>query len=149
MIRRSFLKRLAVLPLAAAAVPSPAGAAGAKLKIMIKSAWGSDDPTKAAFPFLHADALSEAGHEVQIFLLGEAVSLMRKSVANAVVPVGWPPLSEALSKIATKKIPVYACGACSRARGVTEADLTEYGAKFGNPKIFVSLVEWADRIITE
>jgi len=104
---------------------------------------------KAAFHFLHGDALSEAGHEVQIFLLGEAVSLMRKSVANAVVPVGWPPLSEALTKIAAKKIPIYACGACSRARGVTEADLDEYGAKFGNPKIFVSLVEWADKIITE
>jgi hypothetical protein len=55
---------------------------------MIKSAWGSDDPTKAAFPFLHGDALSEAGHD-------------------------------------------------------------EYGAKFGNPKIFVSLVKWADKIITE
>jgi len=27
--------------------------------------------------------------------------------------------------------------------------LDEYGAKFGNPKIFVSLVEWADKIITE
>jgi len=104
---------------------------------MIKSAWGSDDPTKAAFPFLHGDALSEAGHEVQIFLLGEAVSLMRKSVANAVVPVGWPPLSEALTKIAAKKIPIYACGACFRARGVTETDLSEYSAKFGNPKIFV------------
>src|SRR4029077_17386690 len=81
-----------------------------------KSAWGSDDPTKAAFPFLHGDTLSEAGHEVQIFLLGEAVSLMRKSVANSVVPVGWPPLSEVLNKIVTKKIPIYACGACSRAR---------------------------------
>lgn len=149
MIRRSFLKRLAVLPLAAAAVPSTTDASATKLKIMIKSAWGSDDPTKAAFPFLHADALADAGHEVQIFLLGEAVSLMRKSVANAVVPVGWAPLSDALGKIVAKKIPVYACGACSRARGVTEADLTEYGAKFGNPKIFVSVVEWADKIITE
>ena len=149
MIRRSFLKKLAALPLVAAAVPATARASNAKLKIMIKSAWGSDDPTKAAFPFLHGDALSEAGHEVQIFLLGEAVSLMRKSVANAVVPVGWPPLSEALTKVVAKKIPIYACGACSRARGVTEIDLTEYGAKFGNPKIFVSLVEWADRIITE
>jgi predicted peroxiredoxin len=149
MIRRSFLKKLAALPLVAAAVPATARSSTTKLKIMVKSAWGSDDPTKAAFPFLHGDALSEAGHEVQIFLLGEAVSLMRKSVANAVVPVGWPPLSEALSKIAAKKIPIYACGACSRARGVTEADLTEYGAKFGNPKIFVSLVEWADKIITE
>jgi sulfur relay (sulfurtransferase) complex TusBCD TusD component (DsrE family) len=147
MIRRSFLKKLAALPLVAAAVPATAAASNPKLKIMIKSAWGSDDPTKAAFPFLHGDALSEAGHEVQIFLLGEAVSLMRKSVANAVVPVGWA--SEALSKIVAKKIPIYACAACSRARGVTEADLVDYGAKFGNPKIFVSLVGWADKIITE
>src|SRR5213594_1149981 len=145
MIRRSFLKHLAALPLVATAAPVTARASTTKLKILMKSAWGSDDPTKAAFPFLHGDALAEAGHEVQIFLLGEAVSLMRKSVANSVVPVGWPPLSEILSKIVTKKIPIYACGACSRARSVTDADLTEYGAKFGNPQIFVSLVEWADK----
>jgi predicted peroxiredoxin len=149
MVRRSFLRQLAALPFIAAASPNAPAADTAKLKILIKSAWGSDDPTKAAFPFLHADALSEAGHNVQIFLLGEAVSLMRKSVANAVVPVGWPPLSEVLTKIVAKKILIYACGACSRARGITDADLAEYGAKFGNPKIFVSLVEWADRIITE
>jgi hypothetical protein len=36
-----------------------------------------------------------------------------------------------------------------RARGVSETDLTRWGAKFGNPAIFVSLVEWADRIIVE
>jgi len=148
MIRRSFLRKLVALPFIAAATTTP-GSSPIKLKILMKSAWGSDDPTKAAFPFLHGDALSDAGHEVQIFLLGEAVSLMRKSVANAVVPVGWPPLAEVLAKVAAKKITIYACGACSRARGVTEADLSEYGAKFGNPKIFVSLVEWADRIITE
>jgi sulfur relay (sulfurtransferase) complex TusBCD TusD component (DsrE family) len=53
------------------------------------------------------------------------------------------------ARFVTKKIPIYACGACSRARGVNETDLTEYGAKFGNPKIFVSLVEWADKIITD
>ncbi len=117
MIRRSFLRKVAALPLfAAAAAAPPAVASPGKLKILMKSAWGSDDPTKAAFPFLHGDALSKAGHEVQIFLLGEAVSLMRKSVANAVVPVGWPPLAEVLSKLVAKKIPIYACGACSRAR---------------------------------
>jgi hypothetical protein len=37
-------------------------------KVLVKSAWGSDDPTKAAFPFLHANALAEAGYDVQIFL---------------------------------------------------------------------------------
>jgi predicted peroxiredoxin len=116
---------------------------------MMKSAWGSDDPTKAAFPFLHGHALAEAGHDVQIFLLGEAVSLMRQSVANAVVPVRWPVLSEILAKVVAKKIPIYACGACSRARSVSEPDLANYGAKSGNPEIFVSMVEWADRVITE
>ena len=119
------------------------------LKIMMKSAWGSDDPTKAAFPFLHGHALAQAGHEVQIFLLGEAVGLMRASTAESVVPVGWPPLSEALDKVVAAKIQIYACGACSRARGIGESDLANWNAKFGNPTIFVSLVEWSDRVITE
>jgi predicted peroxiredoxin len=66
-------------------------------KILIKSAWGSDDPTKAAFPFLHANALAEKGHEVQLFLLGEGVSVMRDPVAQSIVPVGWPPLAESLA----------------------------------------------------
>jgi predicted peroxiredoxin len=148
MARRAFLSRAIALPfLGFTAWSQPA--TRKPLKIMMKSAWGSDDPTKAAFPFLHGHALAEAGHQVQIFLLGEAVSLMRQSVAKAVVPVGWPPLAEALDKVVAKKIQIYACGACSRARGVMETDLVPWGAKFGNPSIFVSLVEWADRIITE
>ena len=76
-------------------------------KMLVKSAWGSDDPTKAAFAFLHANALAEAGHEVQIFLLGEAVSLMRAPVANAVVPVGWPPLAEIFAATVKLKIPIH------------------------------------------
>jgi len=27
--------------------------------------------------------------------------------------------------------------------------LAQWGAKFGNPTIFVNLVEWSDRVITE
>jgi len=148
MARRWFLSQLAALPLFAAGALK-AQVTHKSLNIMMKSAWGSDDPTKAAFPFLHGLALSEAGHSVQIFLLGEAVSLMRKSLGTTVIPVGWPPLGETLDKVAARHIPIYACGACSRARGVTETDLNNYGAKFGNPTIFVSLVEWADRVITE
>jgi predicted peroxiredoxin len=152
MGRRLFLARLAqmaALPLVAAGGSLEGQTAHKSLKIVMKSAWGSDDPTKAAFPFLHGLALAEAGHQVQIFLLGEAVGLMRKTLANAVAPVGWPPVGETLDKVVAKKIQIYACGACSRARGVTEADLANYGAKYGNPVIFVSLIEWADHVITE
>ena len=148
MARRAFLSQLTALPLLMLGAKQ-ATAQKKTLKVMMKSPWGSDDPTKAAFPFLHGLALAEAGHEVRIFLLGEAVSLMRKSVASAVVPVGWPPLGEILDKIKARGLTIYACGACSRARGVNEADLSNYNAKFGNPAIFVSLVEWADRVISE
>jgi predicted peroxiredoxin len=148
MARRSFLRQMMALPfLSLTAWGQPP--AHKTLNVMMKSAWGSDDPTKAAFPFLHGLALSEAGHSVQIFLLGEAVSLMRASVAAAVVPVGWPPLGETMRKVADRKVQIYACGACSRARAVVQTDLDAWGAKFGNPTIFVSLVEWADRVITE
>ena len=148
MARRSFLRQMIALPFLGVTAwgQTPAHKT---LNVMMKSAWGSDDPTKAAFPFLHGLALSEAGHSVQIFLLGEAVSLMRASVATAVVPVGWPPLGETMRKVADRKIQIYACGACSRARAVVQTDLDAWGAKFGNPTIFVSLVEWADRVITE
>jgi sulfur relay (sulfurtransferase) complex TusBCD TusD component (DsrE family) len=152
MLRRLFLSRIAQLT--ALPFPSAGGSLGGQavrkaFKIMMKSAWGSDDPTKAAFPFLHGLALAEAGHQVQIFLLGEAVGTDAKDTGQRGERVGWPPVGETLEKVAAKHIQIYACGACSRARAVTEADLSNYGAKFGNPTIFVSLVEWADRVITE
>jgi predicted peroxiredoxin len=111
MIRRQLLSRLSQLAglsfLAMGSANAQAISAQKKLKIMMKSAWGSDDPTRASFPFLHGLALADAGHEVQIFLLGEATYLMRKATATAIVPVGWAPLSETLEKIVAKHIPVF------------------------------------------
>ena len=106
MARRQFLTRLAALPfLALSPKPDPPQK---PLHIFMKSAWGSDDPTRAAFAFAHSLALAEAGHEVQIFLLAEATSLLRKSMVSAIFPVGWPPLSETLQKVVDKHIPIFA-----------------------------------------
>ena len=77
------------------------------MKLLIKSARGSADPTQAAFAFHHANAFAEGGHEVQVFLLGEAVTLMRSVVAQAVIPVGWPPLAEALAKLVQRGVPIH------------------------------------------
>jgi predicted peroxiredoxin len=145
MIRKNFLKTLIPLPFLGGASTQDTK----KLKIFMKSAWGSDDPTKASFPFLHGNALAEAGHEVQIFLLGEAVSLMRDSTLNSITPVGWPPLKDIFPKILSNKIQIYACGACCKARGIVATDLENKNARFGNPQIFVGLTEWCDKIITE
>ena len=106
MVRRQLLSRLAGLPFLAL-FTAQAQVPAKKLKIMMKSAWGSDDPTRASFVFAHGLALAEAGHDVQIFLTGEATYLMRKATADAIMPVAWPPLSETLGKVVAKHIPVF------------------------------------------
>src|SRR6202043_1615247 len=109
MDRRTLFSWLAGLPLfSLSSVGEQEAPQAKKLKIMMKSAWGSDDPTRASFPFAHGLVLAEAGHDVQIFLLAEATSLLRKSMVSAIFPVGWPPLSETLQKVADKHIPVFA-----------------------------------------
>jgi len=108
MERRRFFPWLAGFPLfALAAAKSQAPAQTKKLKIMMKSAWGSDDPTRASFAFSHGLALAEAGHDVQIFLTGEATNVMRRATVNAIMPIGWPPLSETLEKVVAKRIPIF------------------------------------------
>jgi predicted peroxiredoxin len=160
--RRNFLRtstQVAAGALAASAVFGREGQAHAqtapqpqtkkKLHILMRSSWGTDEPTRASFAFDHGLALAEAGHDVQIFLTHNATELMRKVTVDTIKPIGWPPLSETMVKVVAKKIPVFSCGACSRARGITEADLTNWNAQWGAPAIYVGLVEWADRVISE
>lgn len=105
MARRTFLSQLVALPFLA---PGLNGQDSKKaLKIMMRSSWGTDDPTRASFVFAHALALSDAGHEVQIFLTADATYLMRKATSDAIMPIGWPPLSELRQKIVDKHIPVF------------------------------------------
>ncbi|HET9410015.1 MAG TPA: hypothetical protein VFO39_22450 [Candidatus Sulfotelmatobacter sp.] len=112
MVRRQLLSKIPQL-LGLGLLPWHSARGQAKaphktLKIVLKSAWGSDDPTRASFPFVHGLALSDAGHEVQIFLTGEATHLMRSATIAAVFPVGWPPLSQLRDQIVAKHIPVFA-----------------------------------------
>ena len=106
MARRTFLAQLASLPFLLRF--GKAEETKKPLKILMKSAWGAEDPTRAAFPFSHGLVLAAAGHTVQIFLLAEATSLMRKATANAILPVGWPPLSETLEKLVAKRVSIFA-----------------------------------------
>jgi predicted peroxiredoxin len=111
MVRRQLLSRLAQFAGLSFLAIGPADGQSTetkrKLKIMMKSAWGSDDPTRAAFVFSHGLALADAGHDVQIFLTGEATYMMRKATVNAIMPIGWPPLSETLDKVVAKHIPIF------------------------------------------
>lgn len=66
--------------------------------LLYHSTHGSDDPTRASFVYIAANGAVDAGHTAEVFLVGEAVYLMKDEVANAMVPLGWPPLREVLAK---------------------------------------------------
>lgn len=61
--------------------------------------YASDDPTRAVLPFLGAKAALEAGHEAEVFLLGEGVYLMKDEVADACNPVGWPNVGDVVRDV--------------------------------------------------
>lgn len=68
---------------------------------------GSGDPTAATIPFVAALGAIEAGHQPQIALLGEGTYLMKDAIAEQIHGVGWPALSELLSKVREHSVPVY------------------------------------------
>ena len=118
-------------------------------KFFMKSSWGSDDPTRAAMVFGHSNALAKAGHQVRIFLLGEASVLARATQRESLFPVGWPALAEQWRESLSLGIPIEVCDACRIARGVTDEDIAGFSATIGTPATFVSGVEWADKVIAE
>ncbi len=63
-------------------------------KLLYVGTHGTDDPTKATFPFLMAKGAIEAGHEPGIMLMGEAAPLIKDSVAAQVQSIGVPSLQE-------------------------------------------------------
>ena len=117
--RRNLLEKLthfAAGALAAGAISTSATAAQTqppsptkkKLHILMRSSWGTDEPTRASFVFSHGLALAEAGHDVRIFLTHDATYLMRKATVDTIKPVAWPPLSETMAKLVAQRIPVFA-----------------------------------------
>ena len=76
-------------------------------KLAFVSTNGSENPTKACFPFLQAKNAVESGMQAEISLMGDSVVLMQNTVAENVFPVGWPPLKELFQACVDLKIPIY------------------------------------------
>jgi predicted peroxiredoxin len=68
---------------------------------------GSENPTRACFPFLQAVANKERGDQVEIALSGDAVVLMRDAVIDSVAPVGLASLKETFQKVVHYGIPIH------------------------------------------
>jgi predicted peroxiredoxin len=76
-------------------------------RILYLGTAGSDDPTRAGFPFNFAMGALDAGHQPEIFLAGEAAYLMKDAVIASVQPVAMPALKEMLDELVAQRVPIY------------------------------------------
>ncbi len=109
---------------------------------------GPEAPTRAALGLLVARAGIEEGHDVSVFLAGDAVQLIRDAVLDSLTGLGTGSLRESFDAIAGGGGRFYVSGMSSKARGVTEDDLKGKPAEFAMPTRLVQLAFEADRNFT-
>ena len=117
-------------------------------KFLIHVTTGQDNPTKAALSFLVAKTALEEGHQVNFFLAGDAVLLLKDEILNSVTGLGTGKLSDHFNVIVEKGGKFYLSGNSSKARNLTETDLTGKPASFALPNVLVKLAAEADKVIT-
>jgi len=117
-------------------------------KLLVHVTHGPEHPTRAALGFLVAKAALEEGHEVALFLAGDAVQLLRDAVLDSLSGLGTGSLRESYEAIVAGGGRFYLSGMSSQARGVTGADLEGKPAELAMPKVLVQLAFEHDRVLT-
>jgi predicted peroxiredoxin len=90
----------------------------------------------------------EAGHQVSVFFAGDAAYLLKDEVIDSVKGIGTGAIADHVSKLVAAGVPIFVSGMSSKARGVTEADLSAKQASFATPAKLVELTFAADRVLT-
>ena len=117
-------------------------------KFLVQLTHGPEDPTRATLAFLVAKAAKEEGHDVAIFLVANAVYLIKDSVRDNVQGVGTGSLKDHYTFMLQNQVPIYLSGLSSKARGISEDDLLGKNAKFADSKTLVRLNLENDRMFT-
>lgn len=106
-------------------------------RFMAQSTHGLDDPERATLPFIVANVAASADQEAIVLLTIEGVWLATNGYADEIHHPGMPPLSEVLASLLANGGEIWACGACTKPRGITDADMIE-GARIISAVDFVA-----------
>lgn len=117
-------------------------------KLLIHLTSGPEAPTRAALGLLVARAALDEGHEVAVFLAGDAVQLIREAVLDSLTGLGTGSLRESFDAIVDGGGRFYVSGMSSKVRGVVESDLEGKPVEFAMPTRLVQLVFESDRSLT-
>ena len=113
--------------------------------VLVHLATGPENPTRAALALLVARTAASEGHQVSVFLAGDAVQLLRPETAAAAQGIGTGAIDEHLGALREAGVTVYASGMSSKARGV---DPAAANAEPAQPQKLVELATSADTTLT-
>ncbi|HEX2045994.1 MAG TPA: DsrE family protein [Gaiellaceae bacterium] len=115
-------------------------------RLLVHLATGPEHPTRAALAFLVARTAAAEGHEVRVFLAGDAVQLARPETAGGLQGIGTGSLAEHWQALEDAGVPVFLSGMSSKARGVEAG--TRSGIELAPPEKLVELAVWAETTLT-
>lgn len=115
--------------------------------LLVHITHGPEAPTRAALGCLVGRAALDDGHDVTLFLAGDAAYLLKDAVVGSVVGVGTGSLRDSLTGLIEADVEIHVSGGSSSARGVTEEDLDGKNARFASPNDLVRLTFAADRVL--
>ena len=117
-------------------------------RLLVHVTCGPESPTRAALAFLVAKAAVDEGHEVSMFLVGDATQLLRDAVPDALTGLGTGSLRESYDTVVASGARRYASGMSSKARGVGEPELEGRPLELTMPGRLVQLVVESDSVLT-
>lgn len=117
------------------------------LRFLIHIATGADNPTRSALGLLVAKSACEEGHEVKLFLAGDAAPLVLAEVAGSVQGLGTGNAGEWLDYLRGQNVQIFVSGMSAKARGIEPDWLTEHGFLPSPPTKLVALAADADRVL--
>ena len=115
-------------------------------RMLVHLASGPEHPTRAALALLVARTASQEGHDVTVFLAGDAVQLARPQTAEATHGVGTGSVAEHWQALADAGVPMLLSGMSSKARGL-DADVRD-GVEMAQPARLVQLAVDAEVTLT-
>ena len=115
-------------------------------RVLVHVVTGPENPTRAALGLLVARTAAGAGHEVKVFLAGDAVALVRPQTAAAAHGIGTGSVAEHLAALREAAVEIYLSGMSSKARGIDDA--VAEGAELAPPEKLVELAVWSETTLT-
>lgn len=117
-------------------------------KIVVHLVTGPENPTRGALAFLVARTAAGAGHDVTLFLAGDAVGYLRDATLDAAHGIGTGSMREHWTALADAGVAVYASGMSSKARALDAAGIGDKKVEFAPPDRLVELMTEADTLVT-